>query len=92
MRVGPVTKTDKRNRARSKRSDDDVMSVNCDVIVFILFMVNFQPSGSRISVAWSIKLRFSLTVPIYLTKTENRTKKSLTQFSANLRGSWHQKV
>ena len=87
MRVGPVTKTDKRNRARSKRSDDDVMSVNCH-----LFMVNFQPSGSRISVAWSIKLRFSLTVPIYLTKTENRTKKSLTQFSANLRGSWHQKV
>ena len=32
MRVGPVTKTDKRNRARSKRSDDDIMSVNCDVI------------------------------------------------------------
>ena len=51
MRIEPVTKPDKRNTARSKIPDDDVMSVNCDVIVFFLFMVNFQPSGSRISVA-----------------------------------------
>ena len=33
MKLGPVTKLDKRNTATSKDFDDDVMSVNCDVIV-----------------------------------------------------------
>ena len=34
MKLGPVTKLDKRNTATSKKIDDDVMSANCDVIVF----------------------------------------------------------
>ena len=34
MKLGPVTKLDKRNTATSKTSDDDVMSENCNVIVF----------------------------------------------------------
>ena len=34
MKLGPVTKLDKRNTATSKKIDDDVMSANCDVNVF----------------------------------------------------------
>ena len=33
MKLGPVTKLDKRNKATSKKIDLDVMSENCDVIV-----------------------------------------------------------
>ena len=33
MKLGPVTKIEKRNKTTSKRFDDDVMSGNCDVIV-----------------------------------------------------------
>ena len=33
MKLGPVTKLDKRNKITSKKSDDDVMSTNCDIIV-----------------------------------------------------------
>ena len=32
MKLGPVTKLDKRNKTL-KKIDDDVMSANCDVIV-----------------------------------------------------------
>ena len=33
MKLGPVTKLDKRNKARSKKFDDNIVSENCDVIV-----------------------------------------------------------
>ena len=33
MKLGPVTKLDKRNRSPSKKIYDDVIPVNCDVIV-----------------------------------------------------------
>ena len=39
MKLGPVTKLDKRNETTSKKIDVDVMSENCDVIV------NFQIPG-----------------------------------------------
>ena len=32
MKLGPVTKLDKRNKTTSKKFDDDVMSKHCDVI------------------------------------------------------------
>ena len=35
MKLGPVTKPDKRNKTRSKIFDDDVMLANCDVIVML---------------------------------------------------------
>ena len=38
MKLGQVTKFDKRNTATSKKFDDDVMSANCNVIVFFRFM------------------------------------------------------
>ena len=36
MKIGPVTKIDKRNTETSKKIDDDVMSKNCDVIIVFL--------------------------------------------------------
>ena len=32
MKLGPVTKPNKRNKTTSKKTDDDVMSENCDAI------------------------------------------------------------
>ena len=32
MKLGPVTKLDKRNKTKSKKFDDDVMSGSCEVI------------------------------------------------------------
>ena len=38
MKLGPVTKRDKRNKKISKRFDDDVMSTNCDVnVIFPIY-------------------------------------------------------
>ena len=37
MKVGPETKLDKRNKATSKKFDDDVMSENCDI--FAIFPI-----------------------------------------------------
>ena len=33
MKLGPVTKIDKRNKTTSKKFDDDFISENCDVII-----------------------------------------------------------
>ena len=43
---------------------------------FLQFIANLEQSGSRIR---EVKLIFALIVAFYLTKTENRTKNSLTQ-------------
>ena len=40
MKLGPVTKLDKKNKATSKKFDVDVMSENCDVIV--IFRISDQ--------------------------------------------------
>ena len=81
MKLGSVTKLDKRKTATSKKFDNYVMSGNWDIIVFFQFMVNLQPSESQIPETWSIKLTFSLIVTFHLTKPENKTKKFLTQLS-----------
>ena len=48
---------------------------------FFQFMANLEQSaGSRIPDVQHVKLIFSLVGTFYLTKTENRTKKSLTFF------------
>ena len=36
MKLGPVTKIDKKNKTTSKKFDDDVMSTKCDVIFTFL--------------------------------------------------------
>ena len=48
MKLGPVTKLDKRNKTTSKKFDDDVMSKNCDVIAIFQFTTNLEQSESRI--------------------------------------------
>ena len=58
------------------------MAANCDVI--FIFAIYRQFGALRKSDSGPIvnkKLTFSLTVTFYLTKSENRTKKSLTQLS-----------
>ena len=50
MKLGPVTKLEKRNLWKSKYFDDDVMSAHCDVIVTFPIFVQFgaEQSGSWI--------------------------------------------
>ena len=81
VKLGPVTKLDKGNTVTSKKINENVISTNCGVIFFFLFMANLQASGNWIPGAWSIKLTFSLTITSYFTQPEKRTKKSLIQFS-----------
>ena len=57
------------------------MSGNYGVIVVFQFMANLEQSRSRILDAQSVKHTFSLPATFYLTKTENRTKKSQSQLS-----------
>ena len=70
MKLGTVTKLDKRNIWRHDRQIVTSM-------FFFQFTANLQPYGSLIPNPWSIKLTFSLTITFYLTKTENRTKNSI---------------
>ena len=75
MKLGPVTKFDKRNKKNVKKIDDDV---SCQKIVtslsFFGFMASLKLSGSWILDAQYVKLIFSLIGSFYLTKTKNRTK------------------
>ena len=53
MKLGPVTKLDKRNKTTSKNFDNDVISENCDVIgTFWIFgqfgAVRSWDSGHRV--------------------------------------------
>ena len=52
IKLGPVTKIDKKNKAISKTFDDDVISVNCDVIVIFRIYGQFgairKPDSGRI--------------------------------------------
>ena len=79
IKLGPVL--DKRNKTTSKKFDDDVMSKNLTSLSFFQFMANLEQSESRIPDAETVKIMFFLIVTFDLTKTENRTKISLTQLS-----------
>ena len=61
------------------------MLMSCRKIVtslsFFGFLANLEQSGGRIPDTESAKVMFSVIVTFYLTKTENRTKKSRTQLS-----------
>ena len=56
MKLGPVTKIDKRNKATSKKkkkkNDDDIMPANCDVSVIFQIYGQFgaiqKPDSGRI--------------------------------------------
>ena len=64
--------------ATSKKVDDDLISVNCNVINFLESMANLYQSGIRSPDVLYVKRTFSLIVTFYLTETESRTKKSIT--------------
>ena len=48
MKLGPVTKLDKRNKKTSKKFGDDVMSKIMTSLLFFQFMANLEQSGSWI--------------------------------------------
>ena len=81
MKLEPVTKLGKRNKATSKKYDVDVMSESSDVLSIFGFLANLEQSGGRIPDTESAKVMFSVIVTFCFTKTESRTKKSLTQLS-----------
>ena len=81
MKLGTVSKPDKRNKMMSKRFYDDFMSGNCGIIVIFLIYVQFRAIRKLDPESISLELTFSLTVTFYHIKSENRTTKSLTQFS-----------
>ena len=81
MKLGPGTKLEKRNTATSKKLDEDVVSVNFDVLVIFPIYGQFGvivklDSGRMVTLI----LTFLVTETFYLTKTEN-SKKSLAQLS-----------
>ena len=51
MKLGPVTKNDKKNMTTSEKFDDEVISANCDVIVIFpiygQFGANRKPDSRR---------------------------------------------
>ena len=64
-----------------QKIDNDILPLNCDVIIIFPIYGQFGAMGNRIMNAWTVQPTFSLIVTFYLTNTENRTKKSLTQLS-----------
>ena len=58
MKLGLVTKPDKRNKTKSKRIEDDVMLGNCDVIAIFPIYSQFgairKPDSGRIVYKTSI--------------------------------------
>ena len=64
-----------------KEINNDVMSENFDVIVIFPIYGQFGAIRDLDSGCIGLKLVFSFIVTFYLTKTENRTKRSLTHLS-----------
>ena len=75
MKLGPVTELDKRNKATSKKYDDDVCRKIATPLLFPGFLANLEQFRSRIHDTESAKVMFSVRVTFCLTKTENRTTK-----------------
>ena len=71
----------KETKQRQKKFDDDVMSENCEVIVIFRSFGQFEAVWRPDSGHEPAEVMFSVTVTFGLTKTESRTKKSLTQLS-----------
>ena len=81
MELEPVTKLDKRNKTTSKKLTLTPCRKIMTSFSFFGFLTNLEQSGGRIPDTESAKVMFSVIVTFCLTKTENRTKKSLTQLS-----------
>ena len=81
MKIEPVTRLDKRNKTKLQ----NLTMTSCREIVTLLsffgFFANSEQSGDWIAETESAKVIFSVIGTFCLTKSENRTKKSLTQVS-----------
>ena len=77
MKLGSVTKRNKKNKITSKIFGDDVMSENRDVIAIFLIFGQFGAIRKPDSGCIVCKTYIFINSNFYLKKTENRTKKSL---------------
>ena len=81
MKLGPVTKFDKGNKKTTKNFETDVMSTNCDAIVIFSIYGQFGATQKPGSGHKACKTYTFVNSNLYLTKTENRSSKFLTQLS-----------
>ena len=77
MKLGPVTKLNKKNRATSKKIDDDVMLASYDVIV--IFVISGQFGAIWKLDSGRIVCKSYIFINSNLISYKNRTKKPLTQ-------------
>ena len=80
MELGSETKLDKRNKTTSKK----LTLTSCRKIVTSLSFSDFWPIWSSLEARFRtqcLQVIFSVIVPFCLTKTKNRTEKSLTKLS-----------
>ena len=81
MKLWSVTKIDKRNKTASKKIDDGFDSKNCDAIaifpIYNQFWAIQKPDSQRIV----CKIYNFINSNLLSYKSENKTKKSLIQFS-----------
>ena len=81
MKLETVTKLYKGKTATSKNMTMMLCRKIMTPFAFFQLMANLEQFGSQIPEVGSLKLTLSLLVIFYLKKTENKTKKSLTQLS-----------
>ena len=79
MKLGTITKVGKRNKQRQKHLTMTSCRKTVTSLPFFKFTANLEESRIWILDTYSAKLIFLLTVTFYLTKTKNRTKKSLAK-------------
>ena len=60
MNFGPVNKLDKKNTATLKKFIDDVMSANCDVIIFSTVLPLFSQVKLHVSHAVEVYINYQL--------------------------------
>ena len=89
MKLSPVTKLNKINATMAKK----LARIFCEQFItslsFFRLLADLQQSWIPIPDACFTILIFSLITTFYLTKTENRTERYLTELSAKFRGTWY---
>ena len=79
MKLGSVIKNDKKDKETLKKLNMTPCRKLLTSFPFSRFMTNFWKSWSWIADIWYVMLAFLMRVAFYLTKTGNRTEKSLTK-------------
>ena len=79
MKLGPVTKFDKRNKTTSKNIDDAIMLADCHGVVVFPIYGQFGAIQKPDSGPIVCKIYIFIKSNLLFYKTENTTKKSITQ-------------